>query len=128
MSPTVTQAGKFRLSKCFSLSEQKFYQAEDERHLADLGRSWVGQMSAAWEVLDFPGLALSKEPPPTGRGDARWSFWIYGDGSRQEVSTAWDLQRRLRGQSFQTRREALQALEMAWQQEQAERQQQALLP
>ena len=113
------QAGKFRLGKCFSLAEQKFCQAEDERHLADLGRSWVSQMSAAWEVLDFPGLALSKEPPPVGEGDACWVFWIHGDGSRSECSVAGDLQRRLRGQRFATRREALQALEMAWQQEQA---------
>lgn len=122
------QVGKFRLAKCFSLTEQKFYQEEDERHLADLERSWVSQMSAAWEILDFPGLALSKEPPPAGQGDARWVFWIYGDGSRDEYSNAWDLQQRLFGQSFRTRREALQALEMAWQQEQAEQERQARLP
>lgn len=102
------------LRKCYSLGEQRAAQIDDERYCQyPEGKSWVRQMSAAWEIMDYPGLALSKEPPSKYDGPALWSFWMYGNSARQECQPAWKLCQALSGQAFTTRRGALQALEAA---------------
>lgn len=100
-----------RLIKVYSRQENSQAQAEDEKYCEyPEGVSWVNKMSAAWEVAEVPGLVVSAEPPPNQFHPQRMSWQVWTQGGKEESS--W-VAGQLRGQRFATRREALQAIQVA---------------
>ena len=68
------------------------------------------QISAVWEVADYPGLLVWKEQ----RQPSQWMFAI-DDGMPLEIipQRSYQMVRMLSFQAFSTRREALQAANIA---------------
>jgi len=105
-----------RLTKVYSCQENNKAQAEDEHYCEyPEGVSWQGKMSAAWEVVEIPGLAISSEPPANEHQPQcmAWQVWMHGDQGGQDFELGYKISRQLRAQRFASRREALQAIKMA---------------
>ena len=104
-----------RLSKVYSCQDNNKAQAEDEKYCVyPEGVSWQGKMSAAWEIIEIPGLTISSEPPANEYQPQcmAWQVWMHGDQGGQDFELGYKISAQLRYQRFATRKEALQAIQM----------------